>query len=72
MSGLVYRQASTICFVYRIFTLSVHKVIYGLQRIHKRFYSSMKNVIAHRFDTFRSYHNGLMQQLSLAVDEVDG
>ena len=73
MSGLVYCQASTIYFVYRIFILSIHKVIYGLQRIHKRFYSSIKSVNAHRLDnTFRTYHNGLMQQLSPAVDEVGG
>ncbi len=64
MSGPVYRQASTIYFVYRIFILSIHKIIYGLQRIHKRFYSFMKSVNAHRLDnTFIPCNKGLMRYL---------
>ena len=64
MSGLVYRQASTTYFVYRILLFLIRKVIYGLQRVHKQFDSSIRNVTAHRLDnTFSPCNKGLMRYL---------
>lgn len=40
MSVFVYRRTFSIAFVYRIFNIMIHKVLCGLQNIHKLFCGS--------------------------------